>query len=267
MKQIKIVDTVSSLGHAEKYIVFKLEFKRFLKRKHGITNIKAVDALSIAKKYHLRGFVFGNYVNQEERYFFLYKIQKQLEILAELKGSKNLGKGILTVAFGAHGQPAFAAHYSPSEQLINLNRGRKGDYNSFLQGENSFFHEYGHFIDFTTGTKDKTAAFNNSRFHFPSEFAPKPQGSKNSQLIAQAITPLLKDPSYMKEIKHSEYLSRKLEIFARLFEAALTQHLHAIKHPKRNFVDNHYNEYQYYPYLKMVQHNVDKKCLQILKNF
>ncbi|MCH2225993.1 MAG: hypothetical protein MK066_14590, partial [Crocinitomicaceae bacterium] len=103
MKHIKIVDTIATFGNAEKYISYEAKFEQFMNREFGLTRIKELDPLAIVKKYNLKGIVFGNYVSQEERYFFLFKIEKQLSLLASLKGSNNLGKGILIIAFGSQG--------------------------------------------------------------------------------------------------------------------------------------------------------------------
>jgi len=262
MKQLKILDTVSSFGNAEKYIFLDMNFQKFMRREFGLQQIKNIDPIKIAKKYHLRGFVFGNYVTQEERYFFLYKITKQLELLASLKGKNNLGKDILIVAFGSQGRSKANAHYNPSEQLINLSRGRKSNFKEILKGESSFVHEYGHFIDFTTGRSDESVGVN-----FCSELATDPSGKPKTKLIAETTRILIEDEDYMSKISHSLYLKKEYEIFARLFEATITHHVFQTTHPLRNYLDRGYNSENYYPEIKIIQENLDKKILKILKNF
>ena len=73
MRIKKIVDTIENYGAAEHYITFNANFQRFLRNKFKVREIKDIDALDIVKKYKLRGIVFGNYVTQEERFFFLSK--------------------------------------------------------------------------------------------------------------------------------------------------------------------------------------------------
>lgn len=79
--------------------------------------------------------------------------------MAKIKKSNDLGKGV----FDVEGIGKTNAHYNPQKQLINLNRGRKGNYREVLKGENSFVHEYGHFIDVVVGRADQRIAMNFSR--------------------------------------------------------------------------------------------------------
>src|SRR5690554_3006358 len=118
MKIRKIVDTVAVYGQAENYIDLNISFVKFLRDQYKIIP-KDLTAEKITKKYNLRGVAFGNYVTQEERFFFLYKADRQLEVISKLKGSKDLGFGVLTLAFGVEGSPRANAHINPRKLLIN----------------------------------------------------------------------------------------------------------------------------------------------------
>lgn len=223
-KRFKIVDTIGNFGAAEKHIVFSADFERFLKSTYGRVDLLKVDPEQIIKKYNLKGFVFGNYVTQEERYHFVYKIGRQLEVLARLKGDNNLGKGVLIIAFGSKGIAKSAAHYNADEQLINLNRGRKGNYKDVLQGENSFIHEYGHFLDFLQGQKDSLIGHKNKGVNFASE-STNFKGSAISLSFSSLVDKVEQNESYMKGLEgrsNTKYLKSRIEIFARLFETVIT---------------------------------------------
>ena len=220
-KHVKIVDTIGNFGAAERYIALSADFERFLKSTYGRVDLLKTDAEGIIKKYNLKGFVFGNYVTQEERYHFLFKISKQLEVLGKVAGSNNLGKGVLIIAFGAEGMPKANAHYNPSKQLINLNRGRKGNYKDVLKGENSFIHEYGHFLDFLQGRTDLTI---NKNFACESLSG----GNSRTQQFSNLVSAIEQDEKYIKgleEYSNANYLKSRVEIFARIFESAFTYYV------------------------------------------
>lgn len=229
MKIAKIVDTIETYGAAEEFLNLDSDFSRFLKAKYGRSDVLKTNAKEIVKKYHLKGIVFGNYVTQEERYHFLYIISKQLEVLAKIKGSNNLGENILIIAFGSQGHSGALAHYNPLDQLINLNRGRKGDYKNTLQGEDSFIHEYGHFLDYMQGSNDKKNIIKTPNDYFASN---NPEnaitGSPKTKAFAQVVNEIEADESYIKKLnqrKNSKYLKQRIEIFARIFESALTYYI------------------------------------------
>lgn len=262
-RQKKIVDTVSTFGMAEKYLSMDADFLRWMLRSYNVKEIKNIDPEDIIRKYQLKGLVFGNYVTQEERYFYLYKISNQLEALAKLAGTNNLGKGMLIISFGAHGMGKANATImpSPTQSIINLTRGRKGDYESMFKGENSFVHEYGHFLDFIQGhLVDRKISHN-----FASDDFSNSSDLKNTKLFSSAVTQVANDEEYFKRINHSEYLTKRIEIFARLFEAAITHHIRANMPDYRKFFERQYTESIYYPKDKILAKKLDKKIIQILK--
>ncbi len=232
MTRIKIIDSTTHIGAAERHLILRPDFKRFLRNKYGVDHFKLLDPIVICKKYKLKGFVFGNYVTQEERYYFLFKVSKQLELLAKIKGSNDLGGGVLTIGFGADGRPKANAHYNPEGQFINLNRGRKSDYKNVLKGESSFVHEYGHFLDFIQGRSDLTTNVN-----FASQTidagqhllgvgtikASKKPATKRFVALTQIATNNKKYMDGLKGYKNANYLKLPWEIFARMFETTITR--------------------------------------------
>lgn len=224
IKVIKIVDTITFHGAAEKHIVLNAEFERFVKKTYGSrVDILKTDVNQIAKKYNIKGFVFGNYVTQEERYHFLYKLSKQLEALAKIGGSEDLGKGKLIIGFGSHGKKGSLAFFNARDSFINLNRGRKGTYTDVLQGENSFIHEYGHFLDSLQGQKDQTSS---------EVWATKIKagGELRTTVFADLVADIKKDEKYMQGLVSKDkgltrYLQSDIEIFARIFESGLTHYI------------------------------------------
>jgi hypothetical protein len=256
----KLVDTISAPGRAEKEIAFNVDFEKFLRSKYNLKEIKQIDLDGIVKKYQLKGITFGNYVTQEERYFYIFKTSQQLEALAKIKGSNNLGKGILTISIGAHGIGGKVnAHYSPLVQIINLARGRKGDFSDFMKGENSFVHEYGHFLDFYQGhIVDKALNYNfASENHYE-------QGAKKTLMFSDPVDVLIKDEDYYKSLR-TPYLRSRVELFARLFEAGITHYVND-KHPEfKRFFDRSYSEGIYYKKEKILSKKLHVKMANILK--
>lgn len=260
----KIVDTIPNFGRAEEYIAFSADFKRFLRNKFKVKEIKEIDHFEIVKKYNLKGIVFGNYVTQEERYFFLFKISKQLEALAKIKGSNNLGFGLLIIAFGVEGKARANAHFNPNKCLINLSRGRKMDYQEWFKGESSFVHEYGHFVDFCIGFSNKS---------FNRNFASEARGTANDSNInniANATRLIQSDKDYMEglgQFSNAVYLESDVEIWARLFEAAITHIVHKRYKDFERFFERRYTEKHYFPKDKIFKNKLDKSVITSLKNF
>lgn len=256
----KILDTVYNFGKAEQYINYEADFINFVERSFNVSEIKLTSPQAIVDTYNLKGLVFGNFVTQEERFFFLYKISKQLEVLSKIKGSQNLGNGELVLAFGSEGRPNTMAHFNPNKLLINLNRGGKGDYSTILQGESSFIHEYAHYLDFRQGNmNDKGLPFN-----FASENNKETHSNKITALFSQVTLVPYNDVDYYKKL-HTDYYQKKIEIFARLFEAALTHYINENESEYNLFFDRKYKEAIYYPKNLILSLGLDKKIVQIIK--
>lgn len=259
----KIENTVGVFGAAEKYIMFDMTFEKFFRKNFGKIP-KTLNPEDVVEKYNLKGMAFGNYVTQEERFFFVYKTEKQLEVLAKVMGSNNLGKGKLVIAFGVEGIASANAHYNPSRELINLNRGRKTNFKSFMKGESSFVHEFAHFLDFNTGRPDKKINENWA------SAALLGRGGANTQLISEITNIVLNDAEYMEGLNkysNSAYLQKPWEIYARLFEASITHIVHR-DYPKYSaYFDRAYNKDIYYPKAKILKLKLDQKIIKSIKNF
>lgn len=260
----KLVDTTETFGRAELEITYSDLFKRFMRNKYSVKEIKDIDLPGFVKKYNLKGVVFGNYVTQEERYFMLFKVSKQIETLAKIRGNNNIGKGTLIISLGGHGIGGKAAAFYSPPALINIARGRKGDYTDFLKGENSFVHEYGHFLDFIQGRqKDKTLHHN-----FASENTDANWTNKETLIYSTPVTTVTEDESYMKgleEFSNAKYLQSRIEVFARLFEASLTHYIHMNHKADIKFFDRLYREKIYYPKAKIIKNKFHLTMAKILQ--
>jgi len=272
MKHIKLVDTVGTVGQAEEFIL-GADFERFIKDTYGRKELLSVDPDKIVKKYNLKGLIFGNYVTQEERYHFLYKIENQLEILAKIGGSNDLGKGVLVIAFGSQGSPRANAHFNAFENLINLARGRKSNkrYIDVLKGENSFIHEYGHFLDYQEGVKINLKPKKSRQEYYPTYHTQLNNSSKVIQALISVVSEVERNTKYMDNLKgfpHTKYLESRIEIWARLFETAITYYAYTKFPSKRVFLDvEKYNDPEYPVYLTKAQikkGKYEKKVAEIL---
>lgn len=241
-----------------------------MRDKYEVKEIKAIDPATIVKKFRLKGFVFGNYVTQEERYFFLFKIEKQLEILAKIKGSNNLGADVLTIGFGADGRAKANAHYNPRDQYINLARGRKTDFREILKGENSFVHEYGHFLDFVQGNSDMTTNVNfasktvNAGEYVMGLGEIKESKKLSTRHFAQFVKIALDNEPYMERL-NSPYLSSVVEVYARLFEATVTQIVREKYKSYDRFFDRSYASFQYLSSKNIAKSNARALVSKMLK--
>lgn len=261
----KLVDTTNAMARAERELQFSPRFLRFVRGKFNLNEIKTINAEQVAKKYNLKGVIFGNYTTQEERHFYLYKVSKQMECLAMIRGNNNIGKGILTLSIGAAGVGGnIYAHYEPGQSLINLARGNKGDYTNFMKGENSFLHEYGHFLDFEQGRKhDK-----NLNHNFASENTNPNWPNKLTLRFSEPITIVKNDEGYMQKLK-TPYLKKTIEIFARLFEASITHYINESGPSKYRQYDKFFNrlyeEKIYYPKNKILDESLDAAMIRVLQ--
>jgi hypothetical protein len=206
----------------------------------------------VEKRYHLRGFQFGNWVTNEDRFNYLaafYVCLYDLNKVLKFKDN-NLGlSGSLGIALGSRGVPRALAHYEPYSLVINISRYKREDVlkaefeaaglrapleitkeTRFFNtgGVGSFAHEYGHFLDNMYGKYTEPVK--------GTVFLTGNQGSVSKTRIvytkANKLRNLVEDLFQVMfwngklktnwavrlETTNSEYLQNRQEIFARTFE-------------------------------------------------
>lgn len=249
---IKITDTLGG----EKIGVSKMEawwkgkgfqdiYKEF--RKGAVPSVllnKIKDVRKVEQLFCLRGFQFGNWVNNEDRFNYLaalgiclYDLNKVLKFKAN-----NLGLGgALGVAFGARGQRGALAHYEPKTNIINMTRYYDAD--RFVKpkskairfvesgGVGSFAHEYGHFLDFFFGSRIEPHAryysltngksTNPNRIDYDQKKYPIRYAMENLLEVAYWDKSKTKPSTFVKRITNfskKPYYVQRAEMLARMFE-------------------------------------------------
>jgi hypothetical protein len=249
---IKITDTLGgeSIGTSKMEAWwegkgFLAIYKQFRKGTVPAVFLKQIrDVRNVEKLFKLRGFQFGNWVNNEDRFNYLAALGIclfDLNKVLKFKGN-NLGlDNTLGVAFGARGQRGAVAHYEPSTNIINMTRYYDADKYKippskavrFVEsgGVGSFAHEYGHFLDFFFGSRVETTTTTYSLSDGTSTSPTRIKYDKKKFPIRYAMEDLLevaywdaskKKPStFLKRIEdysNKPYFVQRAEIFARLFE-------------------------------------------------
>lgn len=106
--------------------------------------VGAIDQAKAVKEFKLKGFEYGNWMEQNTRYAYLVATVVSLEHLRHLTGIENIGmSNIIGIGMGSRGQGGAAAHFEPGTFMINLTK-----YN----GAGALAHEYGHALDYFFGT-------------------------------------------------------------------------------------------------------------------
>lgn len=208
----KLIDTsanISNGGRAKLYWKGQ-DLRKF---KNVPTSQKEVDLQDILQTYKLKGFEFGNWLSNEDRYRYVLATQKSLLDMALIFGTKNIGMDYsIGIAFGARGLQQASAHYEPWSNMINLTKkwGHSG----------TLAHEYGHAIDYVFGYHiDRNKKF--GALSGGHSVAKKLEENTGGQLrfIVNEIVDIIKDSESYKRIKtKNEYWHRRTEIFARAFE-------------------------------------------------
>ena len=125
--------------------------------------------LKICDKYKLKDIDFGNWTSQNMRYNFTFALLVAMYDLEKVLNfhNNNLGFKKLSIAYGARGRGGAWAHYEPATDFINLSRERRKDkrgisedttpedWAEHFSGFGSLAHEYGHFLDYHFGRKEK----------------------------------------------------------------------------------------------------------------
>lgn len=212
MKQ-KITDTnyqVSRGGRVEDYWMTRVMHPNYAQEE---AKQQEVDMVAILKEYKLKGFEFGNWVNQNDRYDFIHAFTRSAQILSEIIGSKNIGLDLLVgVAFGARGRGGGAvAHYEPMHNMINLTKEKS---------YGSLAHEWGHAIDYNLGRhidQNKDYSFLTGG-HSVAAILPTNTGAQLRMWANAVVDEAKATPSYKRIEKADEYWHRRTEVWARFME-------------------------------------------------
>lgn len=215
-KLIDSSDSVSLFGRADRY-----QAEHPLKPFHSKDVVggadSTLDQFAIIKQYHLKGFEYGNWVSNNDRYDHLLAAQRSLKHLAQILGSQNIGiNGNIGIAFGGRGQGgAAAAHYEPSFNMINLTK---------PNGAGCLAHEYGHALDYNFGSfVDQHKSFAAlSGGHSISQTLETNVGGQLRAMTNALIDAIIQTQSHQElreKVKNKgDYWIRRTEIFARFFE-------------------------------------------------
>ena len=212
MKQ-KLTDTnytVSRGGRVEDYWMTRVMHPHYAQEE---AKQQEVDMVAILKEYKLKGFEFGNWVNQNDRYDFIHAFTRSAQILSESIGSKNIGLDLLVgVAFGARGHGGGAvAHYEPMHNMINLTKEKS---------YGSLAHEWGHAIDYNLGRhidQNKDYSFLTGG-HSVAAILPTNTGAQLRMWANAVVDEAKATPSYKRIEKADEYWHRRTEVWARFME-------------------------------------------------
>ena len=219
----KIIDTcsdVSSGGRAQRYWREKT-LKRSTKYEIENSNKSEINQIELIKKYNLRGFEYGNWVNNNDRYDRLFALRDSLADLSKIIGSKNIGLAKkIGIGIGARGKGKALAHFEPDSFMINLTKEK---------GHSTLAHEYGHALDYFFGMYidqcKKSAALSGgcSVAKLDNTAHAGKMRKLMNEIINSAATHNGKPTESYTKWKQvvgetSEYWFRRNEIFARIFE-------------------------------------------------
>ena len=233
--QKKIIDTSSNIsvgGSAQRFWGSK-GVARSDKYNDGKNSVdSSVNPLDLLKQYQIKGFEFGNWLNNNDRYDFLLATEKSLSDLSKILGSKNIGlDSNIGLAFGARGIPSAKAHFEPDTFMINLTKEK---------GFNSLAHEYGHALDYFFGTYiDQNKNHRSlSGGHFTARQLKDNTGGRLRSMMNIVLQKAIFDEkgevsaSYKRLTQKAglgDYWLRRCEMFARIFEQHIMSKLYSIK--------------------------------------
>lgn len=207
----KITDTNNTInkgGRAEKYWRHKPVKS---KASSPVRSKDEIDLHKILERYNLKGFEFGNWLNNGERYDRVLACEDSLSELAKIMGTKNLGMdGLVGIAFGARGSKGALAHYEPYYNMINITKEK---------GDGCLAHEFGHALDYNIGRyvdqhKDYNYLSGGRSVAISLDDNIGGKIRNNMNLVVDLAAKTLKDR--LKD--YPDYWRRRNEIFARLFE-------------------------------------------------
>lgn len=244
------------------------------------------NAQQLTEYFKLKGFEYGNWLNQEDRYNYLLACEIALFDLNNiLKFKHNLGLNKhVGIAFGARGRSSALAHYEPSTGMINLTRFKEAKklINPFTGrpyfgkkttdevkeklfqetgGIGALGHEYAHALDYYFGTyieqdtkhkKYRSLTQGNSIDRTPDiDYPAKSMRYDANRIIHDLIWE--KPGQYTHYFKllletENEYFIKHNELFARAFEVYLSEKL-KLSGVKNTFLVK--NKYEgFWPYMQ-----------------
>lgn len=168
-------------------------------------------------RFKFKGFEFGNWLSQAERYDVFRTFQLCLVDMENWLGSTNLGLDHqIAVAFGARGAKGALAHYEPVVNVINMTK---------KKGAGCLLHEYAHAIDYTIGgfvPEEQNKLFTAlSGGHTIKQFVNN-VGCQFRAMMNKILIYVRSTESFAKLKKkthYSDYWCNSTELFARLTEA------------------------------------------------
>lgn len=213
----KIVDSNQDIhtgGRADEYWTLRSMKKR---KRSGTANTNEynssnVDIEKIKSKYNIRGFEFGNWLNEEDRVDYMIAVDTALSTLSKIMHSKNVGmSGLIGIAFGARGRGNAVAHYEPQLNMINLTK---------TKGDHSLAHEYGHAIDYNFGryVDQSPASAALSGGSSTAKVSKDTVGGAIRKTVNKIVDIIMASESFDRLSNHGDYWHRRTEVFARWFE-------------------------------------------------
>ena len=211
-------NTISKGGRAERYWVSRTVKPSPAYEQNKQTEF--IDQFAIIAQYKLKGFEYGNWVNNNDRNDRLTATAESMRELAIILGTKNVGcDNTIGIAFGARGHSKALAHFEPNTFMINLTK---------EHGFGSLAHEYGHALDYFFGMHidqhpQYTSLVGGRTTMQHLEIA---NGGQLRKLANDLINAVIRDEKgesasykeWRSRVGSNEYWFRRNEIFARVFE-------------------------------------------------
>lgn len=252
---------------------------------------KVKDVRKVQTVFKLRGYQFGNWVSNEDRYNYLGALAICLYDLSKVLKFKGNNLGLdshLGVAFGARGVKGAAAHYENETNIINITRYHEASrYNknpskAYLfantGGVGAFAHEYGHFLDYFFGGRVETHPTIYALTAGRKTSTKRIAYDRNKYPLRSIVEDILevafwsadkKKPSTfyarLRRNTKKDYWFRRNEIFARLFEQYIAYKLKQLKVQNSFLTDTKYRKdvYMTPTELKKVVPLFDKMLIQM----
>lgn len=229
-----------SKGIQKRYLAFRTPTPVLPKE---FTGEDFLNQNKILDRYKIKGFEYGNWTSNDDRFNFLIGFIVSLEDLRKILGFSNIGMNkTIGVAYGARGKGGrAAAHFEPYTFMINLTK---------PHGMGTFAHEYGHSLDYFFGTyidQDKENRSLTLGQSLATRFSPETyQKDSLRYLMAKVMYAIIykkegeKSAFYNKLSKEatSPYWLQHNEMFARAFEQYVSYKLS--KAGIRNILLNRY---------------------------